>query len=129
MRGLRLHTSRGHACAAGTHSRLSDGRTLCWQPGDSARAGHAVDGELADQAVPDVIARRLGPGVDDPWGRWTRAEVCAKLADVPILVWITTRDWPPAGDVEVDGTRIRLVTHQVAGVVISLGKVVGVEDS
>ncbi|KGN36928.1 hypothetical protein [Knoellia subterranea] len=102
---------------------------LCWQP-DGAREGDfAVDGELTSGGFPPSLARRLvEDGREDPWGDWTRAEVCAKLADVPIVVWIRSRAWPDGDEVNVGGRRIRLVTHRVDDLVVSLGEVVPETD-
>lgn len=120
--GLRLHPAREHACATGTHSHLADGRTLCLDPAHVGGTVRAVDGELAGQVVPAALARRLTPAqLRDPWAWWTRAEVCAKLCDVPILVWLATRVLPAEGVVDVDGVRVRLATHHVAGLVVSVG--------
>lgn len=119
--GLRLEEP-GHRCDVGTHSRLADGRTLCWRPPDHSGRGHAVDGELASRVVAPALARRLPPGGRaDPWGWWTRAEVCAKLLDVPVVVWVSTRDWPREGAQVVDGHEIHLSTHRGHGLVVSLG--------
>lgn len=122
-RGLRLHPRPGHACVTGTHSHLADGGTVCWQPGPGETVRHAVDAEWEDQALPPALARRMpDAAARDPWGAWTRAEVCAKLLDVPILVWVTTRDWPAEGEALVDGRRLHLSTHRVGGLVVSLGR-------
>lgn len=103
-----------HTCVGGTHTRLSDGRQLCWAPSVAlAGSRYAADAELLAQAVPRALGRRSG--VSDPtqfWRLWTRAEARAKLRDVPILEWIATVDWthdadrrdeshPGAGMVEV----------------------------
>lgn len=59
-----------------------------------------MDAELGAQDVPPALARRFG--VADPdafWPAWTRAEVAAKLADVPILAWLQRHEldlWPQA---------------------------------
>ena len=88
-------------------------------------ARHAVDGELAEQPVPRALSGRLpGDGDADPWGWWTRAEVCAKLFDVPILVWISTRGWPAEGDQVVGDHRLQVSTHRTHGLVLSLGSLV-----
>lgn len=65
-----------------TRSHLSDGRAVGW----FGKAGVVIDAELASQQVPPALAARYGS--DDFWGRWTRAECAAKLADVPITVWL-----------------------------------------
>jgi hypothetical protein len=106
-----------HSCDSGTHTRLPDGRQLCWDPGDLlAGTACAVDAEIVSGPLPRAVvasARRRGragpatqaagrhadvmPTADGAserlWGLWTRAEVRAKLRDVPILAWIDVVDW------------------------------------
>lgn len=90
-----------HACREGTHTRLGDGRRLCWVPTELAPGTrYAVDAELADQPVPRALGRGLTP--ERFWWLWTRAEARAKLADVPIAVWLRTVDWRADGDVDAD---------------------------
>lgn len=79
-----------------------------------------MDAEVADQVVPPALARRLA-GVADPWGAWTRAEVCSKLFDVPILVWVTTQPWPSEGSVHYGGMRAVVATLRRDGMVVSVG--------
>jgi hypothetical protein len=55
-----------------------------------------VDAELVTRAVPAALDRRFGVG--DPeefWPRWTQLEVCCKLLDVPVLLWLGTRGLAP----------------------------------
>ncbi len=81
-----------HGAPVRTH--LADGLVVSWSPphpSDGTR--YAVDAEYTDQPVPAAMARRYGS--EDFWTRWTRAEVCAKLADTPILVWLATYGLPP----------------------------------
>lgn len=68
-----------------TRSHLPDGRCVGWfgETGPGLRV--AVDAEL-DHRPPSALARRFGE--HDFWERWTRAECAAKLADVPIAVWL-----------------------------------------
>lgn len=91
-------------------THLSDGTVLGWLPADSSDVRHAVDAEYADQPVPPTLAARYGP--DDFWTRWTRAEVCAKLTDTPILLWLTAHGLPadPAA-----GTGHRVHTLDLVG--------------
>lgn len=78
---------------APVRSHLPDGLVLTWlPPDDAAGIRFAVDAEYADQPVPAAMARRYGS--EDFWTRWTRAEVCAKLADTPILVWLAAYGLP-----------------------------------
>lgn len=125
---MRLHPGP-HTCAAGTHSRLADGRTVCWFAPRSPGARYAVDAELAEQPVTTALARRLpDQGRIDPWGWWTRAEVCAKLLDVPIIVWLARHGWPGPGTVPVpaglggrEPSALEVATHRTEGIVLSVG--------
>jgi hypothetical protein len=109
-----------HGCeGGGAHSRLADGRQWCWRPGRPLGRGWALDVELADQPVSAALGRRLPP--DDPWAWWTRAEVCAKLFAVPIIVWVTREGWPSMGPVHHQGALAHVGTLKVDGVVASLG--------
>lgn len=98
MTGRLAVTPRTQPCpagCAGLHSYLPDGRRVCWRPrsGDPARR-HAVDAELVSAAPPERLYRRWleggppRPGAAAFWAAWTRAEALAKLADVPIAVWL-----------------------------------------
>jgi hypothetical protein len=110
-----------HSCRGGTHSRLADGRRVCWSPdGLGDGVGFAIDAELAGQAVPPALGRRTG--TLDPewfWPAWTRAEVGAKLFDVPILVWFTTiaPDRRDAGASD----EVAVLTTLTDGLVVSYG--------
>ncbi|MCX5117655.1 hypothetical protein OG992_10735 [Micromonospora sp. NBC_00362] len=68
-----------------TRSHLDDGRCVGWYGPPAPGWQVAVDAERADAPVPPALARRFGTG--DFWARWTRAECCCKLADVPVAVW------------------------------------------
>ncbi|WOQ16765.1 hypothetical protein [Raineyella sp. W15-4] len=94
-----------------TRTHLPDGTVLSWRPADlSVVERYALDAEYTDQRVPAALARRFGR--EDFWTRWTRAEVCAKLTDTPILVWIGTHGLPadPAA-----GTGLRVHTVDLPG--------------
>jgi hypothetical protein len=73
-----------------TRSYLADDRVVGWYGGPGA----VIDAEIAGQHVPRALAARFG--VDDFWARWTQAECAAKLADVPIMIWISTHGLGPA---------------------------------
>lgn len=112
-------SSEPHACAGRTHSRLADGRLLCWRPSEPTGLPLAIDAELAGQAVPRALAGRAETG--DPavfWPLWTRAEVRAKLHGIPIAAWLRMVDWPADADV---GAPLEVVTVVRAGVVVSYG--------
>ena len=65
-----------------TRSHLPDGRVVGWY-GD---AGVVIDAELRHAPPPRALASRFGE--TDFWSRWTRAECAAKLADVPMQLWL-----------------------------------------
>lgn len=72
-------------------SYLSDGTGLAWHV-PSALLSHGtfvLDAEIP-RPVRSTLVRRYG--VDDPdtfAERWTRAEALAKLADLPIITWLS----------------------------------------
>ncbi|MEU8162878.1 hypothetical protein ACX27O_21780 [Micromonospora sp. SD19] len=68
-----------------TRSHVDDGRCVGWYGPPVPGWRVAIDAERADAPVPPALARRFGTG--DFWARWTRAECCCKLADVPITLW------------------------------------------
>jgi hypothetical protein len=49
-------------------------------------AGVVIDAELSDRQPPASLVRRHG--AERFWERWTAAECRAKLADVPIIMWL-----------------------------------------
>jgi hypothetical protein len=111
-----------HRCVGGTHTRVADGRLLCWSPEDlPAAASCAVDAEIATQPVPPALRRRSG--IADPatfWRLWTRAEVRAKVRDVPIVVWLRAVDW--AGDEDLPGVPpADVATTTVDDLIVSFG--------
>jgi hypothetical protein len=72
--------------AAVARSHLSDGRTVAWVGPVPDGARLAVDAELASATPPPALRSRYGR--NDFWRRWTRTECLAKLAGVPMLVWL-----------------------------------------
>lgn len=70
------------------HSWTADGRRVCWRPALPPGTAVAVDAELADQPVPPSLHRRHPVAAEQFWRDWTRTEVAAKLAGIPVLVWI-----------------------------------------
>lgn len=118
-----------HGCRGGTHTRLADGRRLCWAPTGLAPGDrYAVDAELADQPVPRALGRGLTP--ERFWWLWTRAEARAKLADVPIAMWLRTVDWRADADAGTDadvgsdgddpaGAGVSLCTTVTSGLVVT----------
>ena len=75
---------------ARTRSHLSDGRVVGWY----GEPGVVIDAEI-DGPVPPALASRFGE--QDFWARWTQAECAAKLADVPMQLWISEHGLGPAG--------------------------------
>ncbi|MEU7848313.1 hypothetical protein AB0B69_12950 [Micromonospora parva] len=97
-----------------TRSHLDDGRCVGWYGAPVPGWRVAIDAERTDAPVPPALARRFGTG--DFWARWTRAECCGKLADVPIAVW-----WRRHGlGTPADGSAIWR-TLRVADLVITIG--------
>ncbi len=78
------------AADALTRSHLSDGRVVGWY----GEPGVVIDAEIRGP-VPPALARRFGE--QDFWARWTQAECAAKLADVPVQLWISEHGLGPAG--------------------------------
>lgn len=117
-----------HECLRGTHSRVADGRLLCWDPWeilddggrapDGPRRWVALDAEQVGARPPRAIARLAGdPDATRFWWLWTRAEARAKIRDVPILTWLRTTDWQSDGDIaaaDAVGLRVAL-PHRGAG--------------
>jgi hypothetical protein len=93
---------------ATTRSRLSDGRVLGW----FGPQGVVIDGELTCAAPPAHLARRHG--AERFWERWTASECQAKLADVPLVIWLASHELG-AGPAEV-----LTLDRLVPGVTLSL---------
>jgi hypothetical protein len=65
-----------------TRSHLSDGRVVGWY----GEPGVVVDAESTTLDPPPALVARHGE--TDFWARWTASECQAKLADVPIVIWL-----------------------------------------
>lgn len=104
----------------GAHSWTGDGRRVCWRPGpDLVIHQVAVDAEVTTQPVPSPMQRRWQLSREDFWPSWTRAEVHAKLHDVPILAWLTRhRLTVPAGS---DRDGVQTWSAQVDDLTICVG--------
>jgi hypothetical protein len=90
-----------------TRSHLADGRVVGWY-GDP---GTVVDAELHGHEPAHLVERY---GAEDFLGRWTRAECAAKLAAVPMQLWLREHGLEAPGiDVE---------TLEIDGVVVSVGR-------
>lgn len=122
---LGLHATREHRCDGGTHTRLADGRQLCWVPAHPRPSRYAVDAELRATRIPASLRPRLPGGLGDgeALALWTRAEVCAKLFDVPILVWVTSLPWPGEGVIDHGGLVAEVRTHVLGDLVLSVGTI------
>lgn len=111
--------SRSQSRDGAPRSHLSDGRSVWLDV--TAGTGWAVDAELALDP-PEALVRRHG--APHFWSRWTRTECAAKLAGVPIVVWLARH-----GLDEPDPRRFELHTTCVPGqdgapdVVVTLGRV------
>ncbi|MFC5923476.1 hypothetical protein [Micromonospora vulcania] len=112
-RHLRIGTPAELADAV-TRSHLDDGRCVGWYGPPAPGWRVAIDGERAEAPVPPALARRFGAG--DFWARWTRAECCCKLADVPIATWWR---WHGLGT-PADGTALWR-TLRTADLVVTVG--------
>jgi len=90
---LRVGTPAEMADAV-TRSHLGDGRVVGWY-GDP---GTVIDAEIRGHEPTHLVERF---GAEDFLGRWTRAECAAKLADVPMQVWLVRHGLTAPGvDVE-----------------------------
>jgi hypothetical protein len=99
-----------------TRSHLGDGRVVGWY----GEPGVVVDAEVDTAEPPAELARRYGR--EQFWARWTAAECRAKLADVPIALWLREHG--------LDGGPGHVETSHEAlpGVVVSLGRPCGPAD-
>jgi hypothetical protein len=95
---------------ARSRSYLSDGRVLGW----FGEPGVVIDGELSGAEPPAHLARRHG--TEAFWRRWTASECQAKLADVPIVIWLRER---PLG---TGPGRVETYEALVPGVTLSLAR-------
>ena len=107
MTPIRIGTVQEMADAV-TRSHVGDGRVVGWY-GDP---GAVVDAEIRDAAPPAHLASRFG--AEDFLARWTRAECAAKLADLPMHLWLRRHGLGTAG-AEVE-------TFEVADLVVSIGR-------
>lgn len=96
-----------HLPDAVTRSYLADDRVVGWY---GAR-GVVIDAEIADQPVPATLGEHFG--TEDFWARWTQAECAAKLADLPVLLWVRLHGLGAAG--------YRVETIRLEDLVVSVG--------
>lgn len=94
---------------ASTRSHLADGRVVGWY----GRPRVVIDAELGAQPVPTALAARYGRA--DFWRRWTRAECAAKIADVPMAMWLAQHGlrehWGTGLTIEFDGIVVTVAEH------------------
>lgn len=113
-------------------SYLADGRVVVWLVDAPPGWSLALDAELADRPVPEVVLRRArsaggqdgsAPLADAVAGlsAWTRAEVAAKLTGIPILLWLTTIGLGAATDEQAAARGLLIETTPGAEVVLSVG--------
>lgn len=88
---------------------------MCWRPDVPVGTAVAVDAENAGQPVPTALGRRHRVPAEQFWRDWTRAEVRAKLADVPVLVWISRH-----GLTDATGSG-QVVTDRCDDLIVSVG--------
>jgi hypothetical protein len=93
-----------------TRSHLSDGRVVGWYGGP----GVVVDAEIDTLDPPPALVARHGS--DRFWARWTASECQAKLADVPIAIWLQDHELG-TGPAEVE-----TFTDLWPGVTVSVGR-------
>ncbi len=91
-----------------TRSRVADGRVVGWY----GEPGTVVDAEIRDRTPPARLGARFG--TEDFWRRWTLAECAAKLADVPMHLWLREHGLAAPG--------IDAETVDVADLVISVAR-------
>ncbi len=102
-----------------TRSRVSDGRVVGWY----GEPGTVVDAEIRDRPPPARLGARFG--VEDFWRRWTRAECAAKLADVPMHLWLRRHGLGDPGSARegVGGVEdVEAVTLDVEDLVVSIAR-------
>jgi len=112
-----------HTCTGGTHSRVADGRVVCWSPPARRGQAHAVDAEIATQVVPPHLGRRwrgLVGAHDSFWSAWCATEVCAKLLDVPIIV-LAAQGPVGASPATVDDRTVTYAVRREGDLVVALG--------
>ena len=103
---LRIGTAAEMSDAV-TRSHLGDGRVVGWY----GSPGTVVDAEIRHAVPPAHLVARFG--AEDFLGRWTRAECAAKLADVPMHLWLE-RHGLTSGSAEVETVEIEDVVISVA---------------
>lgn len=102
---------------ATTRSHLGDGRCVGWFGSALDDGLLAIDAELVDQPVPQLLLARYGAQAF--WERWTTMETTVKLLRVPVAQWLRRHGLVGRpGVVECD-------TVVAAGVVVTIGRLAG----
>ncbi|MFC7491568.1 MULTISPECIES: hypothetical protein [unclassified Knoellia] len=120
---LVVEPAASHTCTGGAHSRLADGRIVCWSPPAHEGQTRAVDAEIAAQPVPTHLRRRwrgLWDAHDSFWSAWCATEICAKLGEVPIIV-LAARGPVGASPVTIDGREVTYAVRQEGDLVVAYG--------
>lgn len=97
---------------ATNRSYLGDGRVVGW----FGAAGVVVDAELHAVIPPRALAARYGS--QDFWERWTAAECRAKLANVPIVLWLRRHGL----DGDLDGVDVLTCRYRTDGITVSVAR-------
>lgn len=112
-----FHGRASSDCAV---SYLDDGTQVVWEPefGLAEDARIAIDAERFDRPVPPALrARACIAGRLEFYAAWTRVEVAAKLADVPVLEWLREEGWSD----QVEGTYLATFRLGRLPTVVTLG--------
>ncbi|MGD7705822.1 hypothetical protein [Microlunatus sp. Y2014] len=85
---------------------------------------------MAAQPVPSALGARHGSDPQTFWPAWTRTEVLAKLADVPILTWVARHGLDDAKNGRAEPANAsagsgshHIVTARIEDLVISAGAI------
>ena len=113
---LRVGTDAETADAV-TRSHLSDGLVVGWYGED----GVVIDAEVTLAEPPPTLAGRYGAW--EFWARWTAAECRAKLADIPIVLWLREHGLEPPPPPPGEGARVEVVTLALDDLTVSVGRV------
>lgn len=120
---LVIERAADHACTRGTHSRIADGRVVCWSPPRGDDDVYAVDAEIAAQPMPPHLELRwrgLWDAHDSFWAAWCASEVCAKLWDIPIVV-LAARSPVGSSPVTLAGHTVTYAVRHEGDLVVALG--------
>ena len=120
---LVIERAADHRCTRGTHSRVADGRIVCWSPERGDREAYAVDAEIVGQPVPPHLEARWGglwAAHESFWGAWCASEVCAKLWDVPVVA-LAARGPVASSPVTLGSQTVTYAVRQEGDLVVAFG--------